>query len=148
MFQVASVRRYADLPIPCDEDVLVEEFIREWTGGSSAAPEATQALHRLAGGKLLTFARRAASRAVREREPNHIRLGLSALCIAGADDYPVDLPKIACVLYDSCIKVGVDPTFMFREAAGNAEGGAESVLRSFGSMPKAEVLLSKYRVRE
>src|SRR5262249_39844621 len=122
MFQAAAVRRYADLPIPADEDVLVEEFVREWDKGGSATPEAAQALDRFARGMLHVFAVREASRAVRERDVEHVRRGLSALRIAGTEADPRDLQQEACVLFDSCLRIGVEPAFVFREALSEAKG--------------------------
>ena len=148
MLQVAAVRRYAALPIPSDEDVLVEEFVREWRSGSSKEPEAHQALDRLVQGMLGSFAVRSASRAVRDRNVEHVRLGLTALCIGGAEDDPRDLEQVACVLFDSCVRVGVEPAALFLEAAGGARGGAARILRTFADMSKEDVSLTKYRIRE
>jgi hypothetical protein len=148
MFQVAAAARYRDLPIPSDEDLLVEEFVREWDDSSSDTPEAAQSLDRFARGMLHVFAFRVASRAVRERQVEYIRLGLSALRIAGSEDDPRDLQQEACVLFDSCMKIGVEPAFIFREALAEAQGGAAQILQAFGQLPKSEVSLAKYRVRE
>lgn len=148
MLQGAALRRYAELPIPSDEDALAEEFIREWMAGSSSTPEAKEALDRLVRGTLLTFAMRAASRAVRLRDPQHLRQGLTALCIGGAESDSRDLQQVACALYDGCLRLGVDPAVTFREAAGQARGGAAWILSEFGGLPPGEVTLPGHRVRE
>jgi hypothetical protein len=141
MLQAAAVRRYQDLPIPADEDALAEEFIREWRKGDKreAGP-----LDELVVGVLLVFAIRSASRAVRERETEWIRLGLAAVAIVGNDSDPRDLQQQASVLGDACRRVGIDARFLFQEAARNAEGGAATVLQQFGGI--REVDLAAHRV--
>jgi hypothetical protein len=148
MLQGAAERRYAELPIPCDEDALAEEFIREWRAGSSGSPEADESLDRLVRGMLLTFAIRAASRAVRQHDPQHLRQGLAAVCIAGTESDSKDLQQVACALYDGCSRLGVDPSVEFREAAGQARGGAARILSEFGSLPPGEATPPRFRVQE
>jgi len=147
MLRIAAARRYAALPIPADEDTLVEEFLEEWRAGGARNKEAHEALQR-AGAFLGMFIIRAASRAVRNQDVQSIRLGLQALSMIGADEDPGDLATYACVVVDSCSILGVEPAFLLKEAGSASRGGAAAILKTFLDVPKARRTLQKYRVRE
>jgi hypothetical protein len=147
MLRIAAARRYAALPIPADEDTLVEEFLDEWRAGGAQTKEAPEALDR-AGAFLGVFIIRAASRAVRNQDVQLIRLGLQALSMVGADEDPRDLATYACVLVDSYSRLGVEPAFLLKEASSASRGGAATILKTFLDLPKAQRTLQKYRIRE
>jgi len=147
MLRLAALRRYAALPIPAEEDVLVEQFIREWRSGSGTSPQAAEALDGVKG-SLGVFAVRAASRAVRNRDIEAVRLGFRALCMAGREeeDYR-ELDGITAVLCDSCKRLGFDPALEVQTVLPNARGDAGRILNAFaGSLPA--VSLEKHRMRE
>jgi len=147
MLRLASVRRYAALPIPAEEDTLIEEFISDWRSGSSESAEAKDALDGVKG-FLGAFSVRAASRGVRNQDIEAIRLGFWALCIAGSEesDYR-DYGEIAAALVDSCGRLGVDPAGELQRIMPNARGDAARILKVFSdALP--EVTLGTWRVRE
>jgi hypothetical protein len=146
MLRLAAVRRYVALPIPAEEDTLVEEFISDWRSGSSSASEALSALDSVKG-FLGAFAVRAASRGVRAGDIESVRLGFWALCVAGweEDDYR-EFGAIAAVLIDACRRLGVEPEIELGRVLPEARGDAARILSSFAKALPGGVALGDYRV--
>ncbi|HTJ71526.1 MAG TPA: hypothetical protein VL551_28545, partial [Actinospica sp.] len=126
---------YGGRPLPDPLDTDVRGFVRALSGPAdfAAASEQLQAHAILAARVLAVFGERAASLAVRAKDPGGLRYGLSgtALACALTDDAREVVAPMA-LLYRAAELIGVDPDAEFAAAArrsGNAQ--AERALSAF-----------------
>ena len=65
--------------------------------------------------------------------------GIVALAVGGWNTDARDLQGIACTLYDSCRKLGMDPIRLFLSSAQGEEGGGAEVLKSIAGLSQDHV---------
>jgi hypothetical protein len=120
------------LPIPSQRDTEISNLIRDWLAldeplRNAALSQITEA-HWFT---LLGYSERMASLAVRDRNKEHIFLGLLALGLEGWQfDYRENL-IIVCLHYDAAQRIGLVPGSVFEEAAGLLPPKSANALRSF-----------------
>jgi len=138
LLELCVASRYARAPIPCDEDVLIEELLGELD--KEEAPELPRHMRSILG----AYAIRSASHAVRENEPAYIQLALDALrpAAAGTRDWR-DLVSEVCVLYDAARRLGIDPRFAL--ANGGKKGSAlKRAIDAMLALPASKMKVDKY----
>lgn len=123
---------YGTLPIPSQRDAEISGLLRAWLAldGSSRNTALAQVAeeYRLT---LLGYSERMASLAVRDRNREHVLLGLLAL---GLDGWRVDWrdnATLMCLHYDAAKRIGGPPQGVFEEAAALLPANPATALRSF-----------------
>jgi hypothetical protein len=126
-----QTRRFYQQPIPCELDHKVSNLVRLVRGASQPALLAFLA-HDKEGfsWRLLVFADRMASLAVRENSRDRVLEGLHALIVG----YKVDMRDaiaVMAVLHDAATKVGASPDELFLEAAALGDNSAARAIAEF-----------------
>lgn len=127
--------KHPDYPfkiIPCELDDEVSYFISMYKKLSVEERETVYALTSESHScTLLAFAERMAALGVRERSRERLLDGLLSLIIENYyADWRDNLTKLA-PLYNSAVKIGVDPRRLFSEAASYRNNEVSQVIRDF-----------------
>jgi hypothetical protein len=110
--------KYFFARIPVERDEQISDLIRTWA--SLAPNERSEAFASLSDDRratLLAYSERIASQAVRTNSRECILLGLIALGLDGWQGDWRDNTLLLCLHFDASIRVGVDPSSVFSEAA-------------------------------
>ena len=110
---------YAPANFPDSRDAEVDDFV---DGLCRAGPGAVQAVAPRLSEKgrqvLAAYAERAASRAVRDMDPDRLTHGLVALVIAGLDHNSLEALLRMPLFEDASRRLGVEPSDLFEDVAG------------------------------
>jgi hypothetical protein len=123
---------YGTLPIPQPRDMEISALLRSWL--SLEEPSRNDALSQVSADyrfTLIGYSERLASLAVRDRNKEHILLGLLALGLDGWRDDWRDNAAVVCLHYDAAHRVGLCPSDLFEEAATMLPDKPANALRSF-----------------
>ena len=124
---------YFRSPIPVPTDVEIAAIVREWISlDRDARMTISAGLCERQSDRLLAFSERVASLAVRERNPDHVFVGLVAL---GVNDWKFDDRENLLVVplhYDACARIGADPAALLESAAAVLPPRSATGLRAFG----------------
>lgn len=108
---------YGLTPMPGPIDAEVEWLVNALEAGEeTGSPMGMNQTH---GFVLLAYAERMASLAVREANGEILSKGMTALAIASRLVYIKEALPILSLMYNSAIKIGVDPTQLFSALALN-----------------------------
>jgi len=123
---------YGSLPIPRPRDDEIEALIRRWIAlDTSSRQQAATAIREDQRFTLLAYSERMASRAVREKNPEFVFLGLLALGLDGWRNDWRDNAALICLYYDAAQKVGAEPDAVFARAGGFLSDKVATALRGF-----------------
>lgn len=123
---------YGTWPIPHRIDEEISALLLGWVALDKASREAV-ASQVTAEYKftLIAFSERMASLAVRDRNQEHILLGLLALGLDGWRDDWRDNAAVLCLHHDAAQRIGECPSGLFEEAARMLPDKPADALRSF-----------------
>jgi len=123
---------YGTLPIPQPRDMEIGGLLRSWLSleepSRKAALSEVSEDHRFT---LIAYSERMASLAVRDRNREHIILGLVALGLDGWRDDWRDNAAVVCLHHDAARRMGLHPDDLFEEAARMLPDKPANALRSF-----------------
>lgn len=132
-------RGYGTLPIPQHRDVEISNLLHAWLNIDESSRIASLLQvpdeYRFT---LIGYSERMASLAVRDRNREHILLGLIALGLDGWRDDWRDNATILCLHYDAARRIGVKPKDLFEEAAVMLPEKSANSLRSFPRRSEAD----------
>lgn len=123
---------YGTLPIPQPRDEEISALLRSWL--SLEEPVRRAALSQISEDyrfTLIGYSERMASLAVRDRNREHILLGLLALGLDGWRDDWRDNASVVCLHHDAAQRIGLCPSNLFEEAARLLPNKPANALRSF-----------------
>ena len=130
-------RDYGLDPVPDPRDEKVAQLIKTWMGMSDEARNESQsALSRQQSFVLQRFGERMASRAVRERNPELLLLGLLALGIEGGNSDWRENYLLVPLHYDAAQRIGADPAPVFENVSNLVGGTLARYLRKFVQDPQ------------
>lgn len=143
--QLTSHEGWGLLPIPQPIDTEIAALVRSWLAlGDQDRRAALNGVSEAHQFTLLCFSERMASLAVRERNPDHITLGLIAL---GLDGWRFDWRENAMIVwlhYDAAERIGSNAQELFDAAANVLPEKPAEVLRAFPSRPDRSLELAEY----
>ncbi len=120
------------MPIPQRRDAEISSLLRAWL--ELDEPTRKAALSQLPSDcrfTLLGYSERMASLAVRDRNKEHVLLGLLALGLDGWRDDWRDNVLVVCLHYDAAKRIGLRPNDLFEQAAALLPEKPAIALRSF-----------------
>lgn len=143
-----SVTDYYSAALPSPADDALAEVVSAYTGWPAHVRERfVVSLPQDRSGLFAIFGHRAATLAVREGDPDRLRLGLIGNAIANTHIPPSrNVDAALAVFYHCARKLEVDPAGLFNEAAQFAAEEMAERLRAFGR--RAEVTLKQFGWRE
>jgi hypothetical protein len=123
---------YGTLPIPSPRDAQISALLHDWLKldepSRNAALSGISEEHRFT---LLGYSERMASLAVRDRNQEHIVLGLLALGLDGWRDDWRNNAALICLHHDAAPRIGLLPASVFEEAAKLLPQKPADAIRSF-----------------
>jgi hypothetical protein len=140
MLDRLSLADYSRSPIPAEEDVRLQLFIRDMT----LSERERQALPPEQGWFLIVYARRMASLAVRRTAEDPIRDGIAALLVEhGRADFNESMDTVA-LLYDAAIRIGSHPQGLFKELARASSTKLARAISDFPDRPPKDRALDAW----
>lgn len=120
------------LPIPQPLDEKISALLRSWLSLEKASREAALLqVDENCRFTLISYSERMASLAVRDRNREHIQLGLLALGLDGWRYDWRDNATVVCLHYDAAQRINLCPKDLFEEASRMLPDKPANALRSF-----------------
>lgn len=143
-----TVTGYYSAALPSPADDALAEVVSAYTGWPAHIRERfVDSLPQDKSGLFAIFGHRAATLAVRESDPDRLRLGLIGNAIANTHIPPNRNVDVALAVFYHCArKLEIDPAGLFDEAAQFAAEDIAERLRVFGR--RADVTLKQFGWRE
>lgn len=108
-------------PIPYVRDQVIDDYVAGLrSGGPIAVRGAIQHASEFGRRVLLTYAQRAAARAVRERSPDLLVSALVAVVVGGLDHNALEALIRMALVEDACRRIGADVDDFFGRASATA----------------------------